>query len=262
MQTCQAAAGLTLRKLPFSPWANQTELWEGHPRLWCLCRRGNSAWQLLAFRQQPVFMEIIPPYSRCSRLLLITARMKTKLSYSALSLSFFFYSLLFPLTVDSMVLAQQLPTILRFMTMYSPALKSHIFGANINLALTFCFLWMWAEIFLWCSHRCSACFHFFYPSKVKKKKTPLRVAIFNSLPACQVYHFLLAKRQKKINRCHTCHRFELPYNELIVRVSNKAELLILAFSPLLIFLFCVCVCYSSQGTACGAVCLRGCPSFQ
>lgn len=61
MQTCQAAAGLTLRRLPFSPWANQTELWEGHPRLWCLCRRGNSAWQLLAFRQQPVFMEIILP---------------------------------------------------------------------------------------------------------------------------------------------------------------------------------------------------------
>lgn len=81
MQTCQAAARLTLHRLPFSPWANQTELWEGRPRLWCLCRRGNSAWQLLAFRQQPVFMEIIPPYSRCSRLLLITAQMKTKLSF-------------------------------------------------------------------------------------------------------------------------------------------------------------------------------------
>lgn len=92
MQTCQAAAGLTLHRLPFSPWANQTELWEGHPRLWCLCRRGNSAWQLLAFRQQPVFMEIIPPYSRCSRLLLITARMKTKLSFFCF-LSFFFFFL-------------------------------------------------------------------------------------------------------------------------------------------------------------------------
>lgn len=88
MQTCQPAAGLTLHRLPFSPWANQTELWEGHPRLWCLCRRGNSAWQLLAFRQQPVFMEIIPPYSCCSRLLLITAGMKTKLSFSAFFFSF------------------------------------------------------------------------------------------------------------------------------------------------------------------------------
>lgn len=81
MQTCQPAAGLTLHRLPFSPWANQTKLWEGHPRLWCLCRRSNSAWQLLAFRQQPVFMEIILPYSGCNRLLLITGWMKTKLSF-------------------------------------------------------------------------------------------------------------------------------------------------------------------------------------
>lgn len=94
MQTCQAAAGLTLRRLPFSPWANQTELWEGHPRLWCLCRRGNSAWQLLAFRQQPVFMEIIPPHSGCSRLRLIKAWMKTKLSFSAFSFCFFFLFLI------------------------------------------------------------------------------------------------------------------------------------------------------------------------
>lgn len=80
MQACQPAAGLALCRLPFSPWANQTELWEGHPRLWCLCQRGNSAWQLLAFRQQPVFMEIILPNSRCSRLLLITAWMETKMT--------------------------------------------------------------------------------------------------------------------------------------------------------------------------------------
>lgn len=80
MQACQPAAGLALHRLPFSPWANQTELWEGHPRLWCLCQRGNSAWQLLAFRQQPVFMEIILSNSHCSRLLLIKAGMKTKLS--------------------------------------------------------------------------------------------------------------------------------------------------------------------------------------
>lgn len=102
MQTCQPAARLTLHRLPFSPWANQTELWEGRPRLWCLCRRGNSAWQLLAFRQQPVFMEIIPPYSRCSGLLLITARTKTKLSF----FYFFFFFRLFRLSLDSLELAK------------------------------------------------------------------------------------------------------------------------------------------------------------
>lgn len=140
MQTCQAAAGLTLRRLPFSPWANQTELWEGHPRLWCLCRRGNSAWQLLAFRQQPVFMEIIPPYSRCSRLLLITARMKTKLSYSAFFFffSFFFTLIFFLLTVDSLELAQQLQHPKESDNVH-PALKLDRLRANINLELTFVF---------------------------------------------------------------------------------------------------------------------------
>lgn len=84
------------RRLPFSPWANQTELWEGHPRLWCLCRRGNSSWQLLAFRQQPVFMEIIlPPYSGRTRLPLIAAWMKKQktkpcFAFSCSLFTFFF----------------------------------------------------------------------------------------------------------------------------------------------------------------------------
>lgn len=166
MQTCQPAAGLTLRRLPFSPWANQTELWEGHPRLWCLCRRGNSAWQLLAFRQQPVFMEIIPPYSRRSRLLLITARMKTKLSFFCF-LSFFFHPLLFPLSADSLELAQQLLA-LYGIWQCTPALKRYILRANINLEETFALFGQDQKV-------CDApedahslyCFRLFYPSKVK-----------------------------------------------------------------------------------------------